>query len=158
MSYKEGINPHPEKIARMVELTRSGRALVVTLLFRLLFGGYLIGMDQYRFNDVESALTVLLIYGLMGLFATRFLSGKRDGLLGLIGLDSIFIVLQTVFTILTSSQIVDPGLHDPLVNWWATLLMFLFSVLTIIFSLSANRETNLSRAHIRKARLTLETK
>jgi hypothetical protein len=157
MTNKEGINP-PQRIAGMVELTRSGKALVVTLLFRLLFGGYLIGMDQYRFQDGESALTVLLIYGLIGLFATRFLSGKRDGLLGLIGLDAIFIVLQTVFTILTSSQIVDPGLHDPLVNWWATLLMFLFSVLTIVFSLRAHRETNLSRAHIRKSRAALETR
>jgi hypothetical protein len=136
-----------KKIAGMVELTRSGKALVVTLLFRLLFGGYLIGMDQYRFSDVESALTVLLIYGLVGLFATLFILGTRYGLLGLIGLDAIFIVLQSVFTILTLSQIVDPGLHDPLVNWWATLLMVLFSLLTIIFSLRANRETNLSRAH-----------
>ena len=132
----------------MVELTRSGKALVVTLLFRLLFGGYLIGMDQYRFNDVESALTVLLIYGLIGFFATLFILGTRYGLLGLIGLDAIFIVLQSVFTILTLSQIVDPGLHDPLVNWWAMLLMYLFSLLTIIFSIRAYRETNLSRAHI----------
>ena len=130
----------------MVELTRSGKALVVTLLFRLLFGGYLIGMDQYRFNDVESALTVLLIYGLIGLFATLFILGTRYGLLGLIGLDVIFIVLQSVFTILTLSQIVDPGLHNPLVNWWATLLMVLFSLLTITFSLRARRETNLSLA------------
>ena len=135
----------------MVELTRSGKVLVVTLLFRLLFGGYLIGMDQYRFNDVESALTVLLIYGLIGLFATLFISGTKSGLLGLIGLDAIFIGLQAVFTILSLSQIVNPGLHDPLVNWWATMLMFLFSLLTIIFSLRANRETNLSRAHIRKS-------
>jgi hypothetical protein len=147
MTNKERINS-TQKIARLVELTRSGKVLVVTLLFRLLFGGYLIGMDQYRFNDGESALTVLLIYGLIGLFATRFISGRRDGLLGLIGLDAIFIVLQTVFTILTLSQIVDPGLHDPLVNWWAALLMYLFSLLTFIFSLRANRETNLSCTHI----------
>jgi hypothetical protein len=135
----------------MVELTWSGKALVVTLLFRLLFGGYLIGMDQYRFHDVDSALTVLLIYGLVGLFATLFIVGTRYGLFGLIGLDAIFIVSQSVFTILTLSQIVDPGLHDPLVNWWATLLMYLFSLLTIIFALRANRETNLSRAHIPKS-------
>jgi hypothetical protein len=135
----------------MVELTWSGKALVVTLLFRLLFGGYLIGMDQYRFNDVESALTVLLIYGLIGILATLFLLGNRYGLLGLIGLDVIFIVLQSVFTILALSQIVDPGLHDPLVNWWATLLICLFSLLTIIFSIKAYRETNLSRAHIPKS-------
>ena len=132
-------------------LTKIGKALVVTLLFRLLFGGYLIGMDLYRFDDVESALTVLLIYGLIGLFATLFISGTRYGLLGLIGLDAIFIGLQFVFTILTLSQIVDPGLHDPLVNWWATLLMYLFSLLTIIFSLRANRETDLSRAHIQRS-------
>jgi hypothetical protein len=131
----------------MVELAWSGKALVVTLLFRLLFGGYLIGMDQYRFNDVESALTVLLIYGLIGIFATMFILGTRYGLLGLIGLDTIFIILQSVFTILTLCKLVDPGLHNPLVNWWVTLLMCLFSVMTIIFSLKADRETNLSSAH-----------
>lgn len=133
----------------IVEFTRSGKALVLTLFFRLLFGGYLIGMDQYRFNDVESALTVLLIYSLIGFFATLFISGTNYGLLGLIGLDAIFIILQSVFTILTLCRIVDPGLHDPLVNWWATFLMVLFSLLTIIFSLRASRETNLSNANIR---------
>jgi putative exporter of polyketide antibiotics len=116
MANKERINS-PQKIPRIVALTWSGKALVVTLFFRLLFGGYLIGMDQYRVNDVESALTVLLIYGLIALFATLFLSGTRYGLLGIIGLDAIFIVLQAVFTILSLSQILDPGLHDPMVNW-----------------------------------------
>jgi hypothetical protein len=140
-----------------MNLTKIGKALVVTLLFRLLFGGYLIGMDQYRFNDVESALTVLLIYGLIGIFATLFISGIRYGLLGLIGLDTIFITLQIAFTILSLRKIVDPGLHDPLVNWWATLIMCLFSVLTIIFSLRADRETNLSRAYIPKS-INSETK
>jgi len=135
----------------MVKLTWSGKALVVTLFFRLLFGGYLAGMDQYSFNDVESALSVLLIYGLIGIFATLFLLGKRYGLKGIIGLDFIFIIIQSVFTIVTLRQIVDPGLHDPLVNWWATLLMYLFSLLTIIFSIRAYRETNLSRAHIPKS-------
>ena len=135
----------------MVRLTGSGKALVVTLLFRLLFGGYLAGMDQYSFNDVESALTVLLVYGLIGIFVTLFLLGKRYGLKGIIGLDVIFIIIQSVFTIVALSQIVDPGLHDPLVNWWATLLMYLFSLLTIILSIRAYRETNLSRAHIPKS-------
>lgn len=125
-----------------MELTRSGKALIVTLLFRLLFGGYLIGMDQYRFHDVGSALTVLLIYGLIGLFATLFIFGARSGLFGLLALDAIFIVFQSVFTFLALSQIVDPGLHGPLVNGWATLLMILFSLLTIIFATRANRETN----------------
>jgi|GEM_PF-1823731 len=146
MANKERINS-PQKIPRIVALTWSGKALVVTLFFRLLFGGYLIGMDQYRVNDVESALTVLLIYGLIALFATLFISGTRYGLLGIIGLDAIFIVLQAVFTILSLSQILDPGLHDPMVNWWATLLMFLFSLLTFMFSIRIYREpqVNLER-------------
>ena len=127
-----------------MELTKSGNALVVTLLFRLLFGGYLIGMDQYRFDDVESALTVLLIYGLIGIFLTLFLLGKRYGLLGIIGLDVIFIALQSAFTIAALGKTVDAGLHDPLTNWWATLLMFLFSILTLTFAFKIHRETQLS--------------
>jgi hypothetical protein len=124
-----------------VELSGSGKALVSVLLFRLLFGGYLMGLDQYHFGDVESALTVLLIYGLVGLFAVLFLLGKRYGLLGIIGLDVIFIVLQSVFTIAALSGTTDVGLHDPVANWWATLLMFLFSLLTLVFSIRAYRET-----------------
>jgi hypothetical protein len=124
-----------------VELTWSGRALVVTLLFRSIFGGYLIGMDQYRFDDVDSALSVLLIYGLIGIFATLFLLGRRYGLLGIIGLDVIFIMSQSVFTIAALGRTVDPGLHDPLTNWWTTLLMFLFSILTLTFAFKTYRET-----------------
>jgi len=124
-----------------VGLTGSGKALVVTLLFRLLFGGYLVGMDQYRFNDIESALTVLLIHVLLGIFAALFLLGKRYGLIGVMSLEVIFIILQSVFIIVTLGQIADVGLHDPLANWWATLLMYLFSLLTIIFSIRVYRET-----------------
>ena len=125
----------------MVGLTGSGKALVVTMLFRLLFGGYLVGMDQYRFNDIESALAVLLIYVLLGIFAALFLLGKRYGLIGVMGLEVIFIMLQSIFIIVTLGQIADVGLHDPLANWWATLLMYLFSLLTLIFSIRVYRET-----------------
>ena len=124
----------------LLELTTNSKALLITLLFRLLFGGYLIGLDQYHFNDVESALTVLLIYGLVGTFAVLFLLGKKFGLMGIIGLDIIFITLQSVFTVASLSQIADAGLHDPLSNWWATLLMFLFSILTLIFSIRTYKE------------------
>ena len=124
----------------MVKLSGSGKALVVTLFFRLLFGGYVAAMDQYHFNDAESALTVLLIYGLIGVFAAFFLLGKRIGLIGIIGLDSVFIVLQVIFTIATVTQIADAGLHDPLANWWATLLMYLFSLLTLTFALKIYKE------------------
>ena len=124
-----------------MKLSGSGKALVVTLLFRLLFGGYVAGMDQYHFTDVESALTVLVIYGLIGVFAALFLLGKRIGLISIIGLDIVFITLQAIFTIATLSQIADAGLHDPLANWWATLLMYLFSLLTLTFSIRVYRET-----------------
>ena len=128
----------------MMELTWSSKALVITLLFRMLFGGYLIGMDQYSFNDVGSALTVLVIYGLIGVFATLFLLGKRFGLIAIIALDTVFIVLQSVFTIASLSQITDPGLHNPIANWWATLLMFMISILTIALAIKTKKDTNTS--------------
>ena len=128
----------------MVELTGIGKALVVLLLFRLLFAGYLIGLDQFHFNDIESALTVLLIYGLIGIFAALFLLGKRYGLTGIIGLEVIFLTLQSIFIVATLGQIADVGLHNPLNNWWATLLMYLFSLLTLVFSIRVFRETKFS--------------
>ena len=124
-----------------MELTANGKALIITLLFRLLFGGYVVAMDQYRFNDLESAVTVLAIYALLAIFATMFILGKKIGLIGLIGLEGIFIVLNSVFIILALGQITDPGLHDPLDNWWATLLRYLFSILTLVLSIKAYRET-----------------
>lgn len=123
-----------------MELKGNGKALVVTLLFRLLFGGYLIGMDQYRFTDTESALTVLVIYVLLGVFATLFLLGQRYGLVGIIGLEAIFIVSNSVFIIVSLGQTADVGMHDPVANWWATLLRYLFSILTLVFSFRAYRE------------------
>ena len=124
-----------------MELTANGRALVVTMLFRLLFGGYIIGKDQYDFNDVESALTVLLIYALLAIFVTLFLSGRRYGLVGVMGLESIFIVLNSVFIIVSLFQVADAGMHDPQANLWTTLLRYLFSVLTLVFSIRAYKET-----------------
>ena len=124
----------------MLELKWNGKALMVTLLFRLLFGGYVVSMDQYLFSDIESALTVLLIYLLIGLFATLFLMGKRYGLLGIMGLEGIFLILNSIFIVLTLGQIADAGMHDPLSNWWATVLRYLFSLLTLIFAIRAYRE------------------
>ena len=125
----------------MVKLTLNDKALVVTLLFRLLFGGYVVGMDQYHFNDIESAWIVIVIYVLISIFAALFIFGKRIGLLGMIGLEGIFIVLNSGFIILTLGQIADAGMHDPLDNWWATLLRYLFSIIVLILSIRAYRET-----------------
>jgi hypothetical protein len=126
-----------KKEVHVMELTGNGKALVVTMFFRLLFGGYVIAMDQYRFNDVESAWTVLVIYVLLSIFVTLFLSGKRYGLVGVIGLEVVFIILNSVFLILALGQITDVGLHDPLDNWWATLFRYTFSLLTLLFSIRA---------------------
>ena len=118
-------------------LTSSGKALVVTLFFRLLFGGYLIGKDQYGYNDAGSALTVLVIYVLLGVFAALFIFDKRYGLTGIVGLSAILILLHSIFTILAVFQITDSGMHDPLQNLWATVLRYVFFLLTIIFSIRA---------------------
>jgi hypothetical protein len=129
-----------------MELTRSGKALVVTLLFCLLFAGYVIGMDQYRFDDVGSALTVLLIYLLLAIFAALWLAGKRSGLIGVMALEVIFILLQATFLVATLGQLLDAGVHNPVDNWWVALLQFLFSLLALTFSTRVYRETRLARA------------
>ena len=123
-----------------MELTKNGKALVVMLLFRLLLGGYVIGMDQYSFNDTESAVTVSVIYILIAIFAALFLLNKRHGLMGIIGLETVFLILNSVFLILALGQIADAGMHDPLDNWWATLLRYMFSLLTLTFSIRAYKE------------------
>jgi succinate-acetate transporter protein len=122
-------------------LTWNGKALVTTVLFRLIFGGYVVAMDQYSFNDTNSALTVLAIFLLLGIFTTLFLFDKKIGLFGVIGLESVFLVLNAVFLILALGGMTDAGLHDPVANWWATVLRFVFSILTLVFALMAYRET-----------------
>ena len=124
-----------------MELTANGRALVVTMLFRLLFGGYIVAKDQYDFNDIDSAVTVLAIYVLLAIFVTLFLSGRRYGLVGVAGLEGIFIVLNTAFIVASLGQVADAGMHDPRANLWTTLLRYLFSLLTLLFSIRAYRET-----------------
>jgi UDP-N-acetylmuramyl pentapeptide phosphotransferase/UDP-N-acetylglucosamine-1-phosphate transferase len=123
-------------------LTNSGIALVVTQLFRLLFGGYLIGLDQFHYNDLESALSVFLIYVIIGIFTTLFLLGKqKSGLVGLIALSIILIIMESIYIIVFLSQTtIDPSLHDPIANWWGTLLYYTFSVLTIMFAIKIYRE------------------
>jgi hypothetical protein len=125
------------EIRKSVGLTSDSISLVVTQLFRLLFGGYLIGFDLYYYNDLESAFSVLLIYIIIGIFTTLFLCGKRkSGLLGLIALSVVLLILETIYTIVYFSQATpDPSLHDPLANWWASVLNFIFPILTLIFAI-----------------------
>jgi hypothetical protein len=124
-----------------MQLTWNGKALLATLLFRLLFGGYVVAMDQYSFSDPESAMTVVGIYALIAIFATLFLFGQRIGLMGIIGLEAVFLVLNSIFLILSLSKITDAGMHNPLDNWWATIFRYVFSVLTLVWSVRAFKET-----------------
>ncbi len=123
-------------------LTRSGIALVVTQLFRLLFGGYLIGLDQFHYNDIESAVSVLMIYALVGILTTLFLAGrKKSGLLGLIALSIILIVMESIYVVVYISQTTpDPSWHSPFAIWWATASNYIFPILTLVFSAMVYRE------------------
>ena len=124
-----------------MKLTENARALTTTLFFRMLFGGYLVAMDQYRYDDVGSAWTVLLIYLLIGVFASAYLYGKRFGLKALIGLEAVFLLLNTVFNLIALGGFADVGMHSPLDNLLETLLRYIFSLLTLLFSIRAYRES-----------------
>lgn len=124
----------------MPQISTAGKALVAVLLFRLLFGGYIAGMDQYSFGDTTSALTVLFIYGLLIAFAVVFLLGSKIGLLGLIGLDCVFLVLQIAFMAVSLGQIADAGPHSPASNVETTIVMMTFSVLTLALAVKTYRE------------------
>ena len=122
-------------------LTITGIALVVTQLFRMLFGGYLIGFDLYFYSDLESALSVFMIYAIISIFTAMFLLGRKSGILGLIALSIILIIMQTIYILVYFSQPVpDPSWHSPIASWWATVSNFLFPLLTLVFAIKVYRE------------------
>ena len=122
-------------------LTKSGIVLVVILFFFLLLGGFLIGKDLYDYNDFDSAMTVLVIFSLMGVFAALFLLGKRKGLVGLIAVSGFLLVSQIIYVIAFLAQTtIDPSWHDPVANWFVTVLYVLFTLLTLVFSIKVYRE------------------
>ncbi|MFW9920240.1 MAG: hypothetical protein ACFFED_11615 [Candidatus Thorarchaeota archaeon] len=130
------------QVKRTEGLTVSGIALVVTQLFRLLFGGYLIGFDLYYYNDPESAFSVLVIYAIIGILTVLFMIGrKRTGLIGLIALSIILLIMQTIYiAVYFSEPVPDPSWHSPLTSWWATVSNFLFPFLTLIFAIMVRYE------------------
>ena len=123
-------------------LTMSGIALVVIQLFRLLFGGYLVGLDQYYYNDLESAISVFVIYSIIGILTTLYLLGKKKiSLLGLIIFSILLLVMQVIYmNVYISALTPDPSWHSPFLNWWATVANFLFPLLTLIFAIKIYRE------------------
>ena len=123
-------------------LSRYGIALVAIQLFRLVFGGYLAGLDQFHYNDLESAWTVFFIYSLVGIFTILFLLGKKKpSLLGLIALSVILMIMQTLYIIIyVAAPIPDPSWHDPFASWWALISNFAFPILTLLFAVIVYKE------------------
>ncbi len=118
------------------------RNLTVLILIRLFYGGYTMGMDQYHFNDISSAQTVFVRYLLLGLFFTIYLFRKKIGLIALIVLEVIFLSLNIGFTVLAITNVIDPGLHDPMSDVGLTLLQIVLPLLTFILSIKILRSDN----------------
>lgn len=123
-------------------LSSSGIALVVTQLFRLLFGGYLIAFDLYYYNDLESASTVFMIYVIIGILTTLILVGrKKPGLFGLIALSVLLLIMETIYIgVYVSAITPDPSWHDPFASWWSLVSNYMFPLLTLVFSFKIYRE------------------
>ena len=126
-----------------IRLSRNGIVLFAILMFALLLGGYFIGTDIYHYNDPESAMSVLAIHSLMGIFGTLYLLGKRYGLVGLMALSGILVIAQIGYVIVSITQAsTPPGWHDPSENWITTFLYILFSLLVLGFSFKVYRESS----------------
>ncbi|MHA1928607.1 MAG: hypothetical protein ACTSV2_08540 [Candidatus Thorarchaeota archaeon] len=99
-------------------------------------------MDQFYYNDLESAISVFLIYTIVGILTVLFLLGKRSSLLGLIALSIILLVMQTIYIIVYFSvPVPDPSWHNPIASWWALVSNTLFPLLTLAFATKVYRET-----------------
>jgi len=107
-----------------------------------MFGGYLIAFDQFHYNDLESAVTVFIIYSIVGILTTLYLLGKRKiSLLGLIAISILLIIMQFLYIgIYVSTPYPDPSWHSPFAAWWATVSNFVFPLLTLIFAIKIYRE------------------
>jgi hypothetical protein len=127
---------------RKMNQTSNAKYLTIILFFRFLFAGYIAGMDQYLFNDIDSARTVLLIHALMGVLFSLYLFGRRIGIKVLMYVEAIYLLLNLVYSALSIGQVIDPGLHDPLADIWLTLMQVMFSVLTLYYSMKVNKENN----------------
>ena len=129
-----------------MNFTENGRILTIIVFFRMLFGGYIIAMDQYRYSDVDSAWTVLIIYLLIGALTSLYISGKRFYIKALLGLEGLFLVLNLVFTVIALGGYADVGMHSPLENIWETILRYSFSLITLLYAYRTYREPRLSQS------------
>ena len=119
--------------AHWQELSTAGRALMVVIGVRLVFGVYLALNDHFSYRDTTSAVTVLAIYVLLGGFTVMFLYGKRSGLWLLLGLSAVLIVAHTAFAVMDLTGATDAGLHGVANNPWPTVLRYVFFLATFGF-------------------------
>jgi len=131
--------------AHWQELSTAGRALMVVIGVRLVFGVYLALNDHFSYRDTTSAVTVLAIYVLLGGFAVMFLYGKRSGLWLLLGLSAVLIVAHTAFAVMDLTGATDAGLHGVANNPWPTILRYVFFVATFGFGVKVLCERSGSR-------------
>ena len=127
------------------ELSTAGRALMVVIGVRLVFGVYLALNDHFSYRDTTSAVTVLAIYVLLGGFTVMFLYGKRSGLWLLLGLSAVLIVAHTAFAVMDLTGATDAGLHGVANNPWPTILRYVFFVATFGFGVKVLCERSGSR-------------
>ena len=120
--------------------TSNTKYLTIILFFRFLFGGYIAGMDQYLFNDPDSARTVLMIHALMVILFSMYLFGRRIGIKALMYVEAVYLFLNLAYSALSIGQVFDPGLHDPLSDIWLTLMQIMFSGLALYYAIKVNRE------------------
>jgi len=112
------------------ELSTAGKAFVLTMGARLVFGLYLALNDHFNYRDTGSAVTVLGIYALLAVFTAMFLCGRRPGLYLALGLSAVLILAHTAFTVMDLANLTDSGPHSVYNNPWPTALRYLFFLAT----------------------------
>ena len=123
-----------------LQLSRTSIFLLVTMLFYLLFAGFIVAVDLYYYNDPDSAVSVLMIYGLMGILTSIYIAGKRYGLIGLIIISAVLLVSQVGYIIAyVTAPVIDPSAHSPFANLFESsenlyLAVIVFIVFHIIFA------------------------
>ena len=124
-------------------LSTDAVVLVIIQIFRLLFGGYLIGFDLYYYNDPESAWSVFILYAIVGILTTLLLLGrKKPALIGLIVMSVVLLLMESIYMMVYYSQAIpDPSLHDPAANWLATISNYVFPLLSLVFAIRVYKES-----------------
>jgi len=116
--------------AHWQELSTAGKAFMVAIGVRLLFGLYLAVNDHFSYRDTTSAVTVLGIYAFLAVFTLMFLYGKRSGLWLALALSTVLIIVHTAYAVMDLTGVAEAGLHGVANNPWPTVLRYVFFIAT----------------------------